>query len=329
MWGNTNYAQSYDAVWRSTLRICSPDIFPVYFRIAIPEGAISNAEMLATLALSADEQTFADKLLEFSTQKRPDGTTRLRGFWDRLEDYTRTTITEDQAVSIITALILVGDDLLVPEDETKGILEFGTDTYISRGVYQLLQRLKEEERFILLQEAIRRSDSLVTVVREVAFLERGAEESPETSGDGLISVAHMESLKAQALSKLQKAATGGSMYSVPGLLMILYRWRDWGELEDARAWVRQRTETDAGLVEFLEKTKNKIITEGGDDLVARVHYEIDLVQIKPFVYVPDLISRAEQLLTSHDGLSGEMRELLVQLIEGWNEQDEDRAIEVN
>ena len=210
----------------------------------------------------------------------------------------------------------------MPADETRMILEFGTDTYISRAIFQLLQRLTEEDRFTLLQEAIQRSDSPMTVVREVAFLERGAEEGPEPAGDQLISEAHMKSLKAQALSKIQKAATDGSMNSVPRLLMILYRWRDWAGLECAQAWVRQHIETDAGLVGFLEKTKTKIIAKGGDDLVARVRYEIDLTQIKPFVDLPDLISRAEKILNAYDGLSGEMRELLVQLIDRWNEQDE-------
>jgi predicted KAP-like P-loop ATPase len=65
-----NYTEQFEC--RKQLRICSPDIFPIYFRLTIPKGSISTAEMSSILAIAADSKTFGLKLVELTTQKRPD-----------------------------------------------------------------------------------------------------------------------------------------------------------------------------------------------------------------------------------------------------------------
>ena len=328
VWGNMSWAASNEAEWRKALRVCSPDIFPAYFSMSVPEGSISNTEMQAFLALSANEQAFADKLLEIATQIRPDGTTRVRPFLERLQDYTSTTVTVEQARSIITSLLLIGDRLIKPEDEPTQMFEFGTDMYISRVIYQLLLRLDEEERFDLFHAAIQKSESLSTVVSEVSLLERSSEREAKPGGE-LISEAHEASLKAQALLKIQDAAKDGTLKFAQGLLLLLHRWKEWGEIKEARAWVRQNTESDDELVEFLEKTKNKTITTGGGDAFTRVSYRIDLSQIGPFFDVEELMSRASNIIDTKEDISTEMRGMLVRLIERKGGERDDGEIEAN
>jgi len=60
-----------DAEWRRQSRICSEDIFPRYFRLAVPKGDISNYEIRATLELAKDSKAFAQKLLQFCHEYPP------------------------------------------------------------------------------------------------------------------------------------------------------------------------------------------------------------------------------------------------------------------
>jgi len=83
----TSYQTYGQSDCRKKLRICSPEIFPRYFRLAIPEGDISATEMNAILALIEIPNAFSERLEELSNQKLPEGSTRVHVFIERLGDY--------------------------------------------------------------------------------------------------------------------------------------------------------------------------------------------------------------------------------------------------
>ncbi len=312
VWTITNYPEGIDAVWRKELRVCAEDVYPMYFRMALPQGAISNAEMQEILAISTDEQAIRAKLRGLATERRPDGMTRIRPVLD--QDYTRSTVTSEQARSIISALILEGDNLLIPGDEPNTILSFGTDVSVSRVIYQLLYILEENERFEVFKSAIDRRQSIFTVVQEVALLERYPGEPP-SADDKLISVLHLNQLRVQALQKITRAAAEGRLMGSPELLMYLFRWRDWGDINEARDWVSQQASSDSGMLEFLTTTKRKITTAGGNEVGTRVRYEIDLQQIEQFMDVQELATRARNILETPGKLSDEHQQTLAELVE--------------
>lgn len=87
-WGSrAHYGPDWESTWRKQLRVCSPEKIPIYFRLAVPEGGFSVAEMQAILASTSDAETFGRKLIEFANQQRPDNSTRVSAFLERLEDY--------------------------------------------------------------------------------------------------------------------------------------------------------------------------------------------------------------------------------------------------
>ena len=213
VWTMSNFPDGIESVWRSELRVCCEDIFPMYFRMALPEGAISNAEMQTLLKLSHDEHLLGVRLLQLANELGPDGMTRVRPVLDRLQNYTRTAVSAEQARSIISALIIKGDKLLVPGDEPTTILGLGTEVSINRVIYQFLPILGEDERFHIIGSAIEGSESIDTVVREVALLERYPGET-QPRHDDLISEHHLNQLRDQALLKIKNTtaeASGGRL----------------------------------------------------------------------------------------------------------------------
>ena len=202
IWGNTHYAAQQESsfsrratagaamtssTWREQRRVCSYEVFPIYFRLVLPEAELSNTEIKAILALAQDAKAFGESLVELANQKIPDGTTQVRIFLERLEDYTESEIPLDCIPSIVQALFDVGDQLLRPEDEPWGMFDFGNDVRIGRIIWQLLRRIEEPAREEVLKEAMSNGNALSTIVREVASLGHqqgkcGAEQpSPERS----------------------------------------------------------------------------------------------------------------------------------------------------
>lgn len=300
VWDNTYHGSDWLSTWRKQLRICSPDIFPIYFSLAVPEGGISNVEMQAILALAGDARAFGDKLIELANQKRPDGTTRLRAFLERLEDYTEKEITLDCIPSIIQALFDVGDQLLRPEDERRGLFGFGNDIRIGRIIWQLLRRLDESSRFKVLKATITDGKAIATIVGEVATLSQqhgkyGADQSrPEE--ERLISGEHLQELEELALEKVREAARNDSLLQVPELPRILYCWRDWAGEEEAKQWVQRAINGDEGLLTFLGKFLQKTYSQSLSDVVGKTGYRLDPRSLEPFVQLCQIIERARSLV---------------------------------
>jgi predicted KAP-like P-loop ATPase len=172
VWENLGFDRPLEAAWRKQLRICSPDIFPIYFHLALPPGTISHGEIMATLSLVNDTQAFSARLLELAAQVRPDGITRLQGFLNRVTDYTENEIAPESIPSIFLSLFDVGDQFIRPEDENSGKLPIGNDQRLTQIILHLLRRLPRESRFEALRVAITKGRALFACVRIVMELSK-------------------------------------------------------------------------------------------------------------------------------------------------------------
>jgi predicted KAP-like P-loop ATPase len=321
IWGNTNYAAQQETTWRSQRRICCLETFPIYFRLVLPEGELSNNEMKAILALAQDAKAFGESLVELANQKLPDGTTQVRTFLERLEDYTEKEIPLDCIPSIVQALFDVGDRLLCPEDEPSGIFDFGNDIRIDRIIYQLLRRIDKPARFEVLKEAISNGNALSTIVREVANYGQqqgkyGADE-PSPEEEWLIGAQHLKELEKLAASRVQDAAQQNSLLQTPGLPHILYYWREWTSEEEVGQWVQKVIGNDEGLVDFLEKFLKTTITESVSDMVPRNTYRLDSKWIEPYLE-PSLVIDRVRRLAETNGLTEDQTNAIKQFIQEYD-----------
>jgi len=59
---DTHYEAKHESVWRQHLRICSLEMFPSYFRLALTTGEFSHTDAKAILSLAADAKPFGKNL---------------------------------------------------------------------------------------------------------------------------------------------------------------------------------------------------------------------------------------------------------------------------
>ena len=315
---NTYYGAQHESRWRRQLRVCSLEIFPLYFRLTLPEGELSNAEMKAILAKAFDAKAFGENLVELANQKRPDGTTQVRTFLEQLEDYTETEIPLDCIPSIVQALFDVGDQLLRPEDEPSGMFDFGNDIRIGRIIHQLLRRLDESARFEVLKEVMSNGNALSIIVREVAFQQQGkyGAEQPSPEEESLQSTQHLKELEELALKKVQDAAQQNSLLQTPGLPQILYCWQKWTSEEEVKQWVQKVISDPVGLVDFLEKFL-ETITQSVSDMVPRKAYRLDPEWLEPYLE-PSLVIERVRSLADKSGLTEIQSTAIKQFIQEYD-----------
>jgi len=287
--------------WRKRLLACSPDLFDIYFQLAVPAGSVSLADMQSLLSLTSDSDAFAAVLLELSKQKGVDGrTSKARAALERLEDYTRDEIPVKDVGTIIKALYEVGDRLML-WDDGGGMFGFGNDLQLLRIVFQLVCRVPDEQkRGRLLLSVIAGCPSLYLVAYSVALWrdehERGAKRTPPRDEFSVPADA-IPTLEGVALARVTKAAADGSLAKVPRLAFVLYRWRDWADIAAPSGFLTKLQEDDEGLTDLLAGFLSRQLSQSGPDAVTRVTWRVEPKSLAEFgVDVDEAHRRAKAIL---------------------------------
>ena len=297
-YGNINYGYDWLDNWRRDCRICSPDIFNIFFRLSLPKGEISQKEIETILSLGNNPDSFAEALLKLNE----DG--RIIRFLGRLEDYTRSDIPEENIETIITVLMDIGD--LFPEGDSGF---FGTDTpmRILRICYQLSHRFDSyEKRFNIFKHAIEKViKSLYTVVHEVGVLGQehgkfGSKESPEPKDKLTVNAEQLERLEKLACDKIENWAEDGRLKKHERLPSILFSWKEWGKRDKINSFVNSTIKNDDGLIEFITGFLSKSTSHSISDYVGKTHWRIHLKNVKEFVDLKEIEPRIRNIFSSSD-----------------------------
>jgi predicted KAP-like P-loop ATPase len=301
VWEDLGSGGPKEATWRKQLRICSPDIFPIYFHLALPQGSISNAEITAILSLGDDTEAFAARLLDLADQIDPYGHTRVQAFLDRVMDYTDQEIAVESIPSIILALFDVGDHLIRVEDEPSGILPIGNDQRLVQIIWQLLRRLPRETRFATLRQAITKGRAVFTSARFVMELGKlpgkyAGGEQPEA--EKLIRHSEQDSLKELVLSKVRNAARSESLLKCPKLPEILSQWRELAGIAEPKAWVNEFLRDDRNLANLLVKFLVKDSSHTMFKVDGGPRYRLNPEVLKSFLDAGSILNRAPTLMES-------------------------------
>lgn len=328
-YGRNRYSADSERQWRVQLRICSPDVFPVYFRLSVSRDSISEEEMREWLSLAEDPDSFGQRLLELADQERRDGTTRARIAVDRLDDYAHEELPDGYVLPVIDAIFRVGSDLLASMEGAKGMYDFGADIRVGRVLVTLLRRLGEEERLDTLERVISDGGSAslaenLTVVLGQQHGEFGADPSPERKR--LLDEDGLDQLKQIVLSRIRELATDNSLLEEPKLWSILGLWQHLSEEEgEVRDWVEAAVdESDEALVQVLEAAKRIVRSQTMGSYSFTEQPRLDPQKLEPYLDPDEIVDRARDLV-DEDGLSENQRVAVQQFIEEYElrEQGED------
>jgi len=296
VYGNTNYGSDWLDNWRRDCRVCSPDIFDVYFKLSLPEGEISRKRIEKVISLSNELESFNRELIELNNEEK------IERFLERFEDYTEDIDNVENIENIIMGLIDLGD--LFPKGK-RGFTSIDNPMRILRITYQLLHNLdSKEERFIILKKSIQKAtQSLYTIVHRVGVLdqEHGKYDKSSNSkpkNELTVNADQLEKLEENALKKIEEWAEKGKLRKHRDLASILFSWRRWGDRQRVKTYAKNLIENDEGLIDFITGFLYRITSQGMRDYVAEKSWKINLENVEEFVDLNTVKNRLEKIRNS-------------------------------
>lgn len=245
---NTFFYHS-EALARKNRRICSPDLFEVYFRLSMPSSSFPESEFNAILSLAFNREAFDESLTRLNQDDR------IIKFLDLLDGIDPGRIPTQHIPNIISSLMDNAD--LFPEGQTN-LLSFNTPMRIHRIFHQLLRRYDEpKKRFEVISDAIKNTvKSLYIIIHEINA--QSEQHSEDEDADTFLPSQHrdftlkqLDALKQMAVEKIKYWIEIKRLGEHPKLISILFAWKTWGNPEECKRFVINLTQNDKGLVAFL------------------------------------------------------------------------------
>jgi predicted KAP-like P-loop ATPase len=296
VWSNMQYSADSALDWRRQLRICSPDVFPAYFRLTFHPGDIRPTELNALLAIDDDGAALKAALLAASKIGRPDGISKASALLERLMDHVPKDISPNKVPTYIRALTYVGDQLLSEGDDPPGTFGFGNVSRVGRLLYHLLKRVADAERPALALDAIIAGKSLRVPMRLVGSLDDEAQKAARGEGDALFDLAAVDALKQACIVKVKAAAGTDALIKHPQLVSILSGWRHWGGEQEVRAWWQAAAKVDVALITLISGFQSHVRSSTFGDHAVRVRIRVNPKSIEQYGDIKEMSARVSALL---------------------------------
>lgn len=296
VWGNMHYGSDSVVKWRRQLRICAPEIFQTYFKLSLPQGAVSRADIDALLAATPSSKSFAALLEKAADVKDANGISKVPALLDRFVDYVPDDVKPADAPTVIAGLFKVGDELLSLTDRDPGMFGFGNEQRIGRIVYLLLKKLEPARRTPLLINALDHADALQCGQYLIVSLAQEAEKADKGEGESTVSTAETQALKAAWCVRVKQLAANADFIDRPSVAWLVNDWRKWGDPAEATAWWQAAVASDEGLLQLIASLATESRSQSANDLVWKTHLHVDPRVIEPYGDVHTLAARVRNLL---------------------------------
>lgn len=225
--------------WFKEKRICSEKRFGNYFYLSLEEGEISQSEMNVIIQASADPKKL-DEILEGLLK---DG--RIRRCLERLPELI-DGVPNENVENFVLSFYNISDRI---SRERKSDLDFGVEMDLFRLGYHLLKKLPESERYQVMENITKKSESVDTVARFIS-IEKG--DHDKNKEDTLLTIEETDKLIAICVPRIKEYAKNRKLDSSPGLAYILYRLKAWGDEDGAKKYAGELIKSPQGLATLIE-----------------------------------------------------------------------------
>lgn len=310
VWSNMHYSADSAMQWRRELRVCSQDVFPAYFRLSLPEGTLSRAELDGFLALCGDTKATGAALLDAAKSMRADGLSKARALLERLMDHVEIDVPHGCISPIVHALLDIGDELLQESDSPPGSYGFRNESRVSRIIYHLLKRVEQAQRAPLVVSAVNSGHSLRCSQYLIAVLSDESDKAAKGESDALLAADTVQEFKGLWVEKVRHAAQSGQLIQHTELATLLSGWRLWGNADEPRDWWQKAAVTDQGLVTLISAFKSQSTSNTMGEYATRIQIRVNPKAIEHFGVIQAMAARLGVLL--EEGAVPEIRRPVIE-----------------
>lgn len=300
VWSNMHYSEESLQRWRAELRVCVPDVFPAYFRLSLPAGAVARADIDELLAAASSAEAFAGSLRRALEQKTARGTSKARALLERLLDHVPDALSAAHVRPVIDAMLDMGDELLISTERLPGEFDFGNESRVARLAYHLLKKVDQAERAEVISSALTKGRALRCGQYLLRALENEVEkEAKGEDGPALVRAGDVEGMKSTWRARLEVLADTPEFIDHPSLPALLSGWRHWGGEPQATEWWAMNASTDEGLTKLIAAFQSKSTSHAFGDHAVRINLRVNPKGIAPYGDVHAMAERLQALLAAN------------------------------
>lgn len=286
-YGGSNYSEGFRTRWLTEKRVCSPRFFARYFELQTAVGEVSEQQFVRFIEAAAAEDTLDAAITDFeASQLLPSLSARLDEANDRLP--------VKHAAVLLPGLFRIAEKLVVTRDGSPF-----SSPWVSawRSTHWFMKRIPECLRGELTLEALRRTEalSLASMLIHLSDPDDVKEDSKD-SFEPTLDLQTVRALKDEWLRQIRIRAVGPSMIDAPGLLSLLYRWRDYsGSLKEPREWLEEAIRTDRGFASVVSRLMNRSTVYSAGNRVSTPHNSFNKETIETFIGVEAAKARCDAI----------------------------------
>lgn len=315
VWSNVHYGGDSLLSWRRDLRVCAgEDIFQAYFRLSLPPGAVSRADIDALLAAAPEPKAFADILRAAKDQKVPNGLSKARALLERLMDFVPEEMQAEHAQPVINALFQVGDELLLASDEGGGFFGSGNEVRVARIAFHLLKKVEGPQRFSLLKSAFADAAALRCSQRLLRWLAEAAEKG---EGDALLTKESTDALMPVWVERVELFAASPEFINRPALGSLLSGWRHWGDESKVKAWTQQAAATGDGLLKLIDALSYEVRTQGFGDHAVHTYRRVKPKTVESYL-APEAAAERVRAMLAANAVPEKHLEVAKEYVRAWD-----------
>lgn len=289
IFGNISWTSNFLSEWTKDCRICSPNFFGRYFHLSVLIGEISQKEIEAILSIADKPKEFSEAVLKLEKDK-------ILDFIDKLENYTKEDIPIENIKPIIEVLMDISD--ILPEPP-KGFFSLDATMNIIRIIRQLIDRIEDnEERFLILKNAIEKSERSILIICEEISLRYEELKKQDSGSTKTLNEDQLKKLTELACSKIKNWVNSNKFFNIKNLPYVLYRWKRWEDEKIVLQTVEELINSDINMVKFLSSFVREQSSYGGGDYIGREERVINFKEIGDFIDVNILTPRVRKIFQS-------------------------------
>lgn len=321
VWANTTYGVNWIEEWRKKRRICDPDSFPTYFNLTLSGSQMTDKEIAGLVDLSNNEELFAKQVEGLGLVDRGlgDGTTRLKTFLNLLPDHIEK-IPKENYLIILRVFFNIGDRLILPQDEGKGLISWGNSRAILRIIILLMEKISaKNKKYEILKESMISGEALYMQCNAIfAILEE--KESEETDEELSFSEQQIEELKQALLANIRKYKHLIFTGKVHKPLFILECW-DKLAGRDEILESSKKAVNDMNYAEFIKNMYNFIWIEKStqyvNESIIEEHPKINTKFIEKYFDKIKLFDIAEKAKQHYSEYKRSKESIVIDLLLKW------------
>jgi len=295
---NTHYVGAKSEC-RKEAKICSAEYFDTYFTMVLDSKILSSYEMKSFIRDLEDEEKFRQDIILLNKQDK------ITDFLDKLQDFTRVDIKEENFQILFNVLMDLGDSF--PKAD-EGMFALGNDMQIMRIFHQLLERLEDKnKRFEILKKAMEKAENSIYIMADkvsIMMQEHGEYDKASKHESQLtVKKEDLQELKKLLVLKIVQWTSKCSLLEHKKGLSILYIWLKLNEKE-VKEYIDKEIKDDNKLIEFLKLFISYSYSQTSGDYTTSKNQQFNYKNISDFSNINEIAKRLNDIkVYANDSLS--------------------------